>query len=116
MSEIAWGLTDRGNVIKFKYTPSTDEEDNPINYIENVRVLDLSSSCFSIEYTKQYGNISINTITEDPREIFNTLNKTKSFFEKRELAFMNNLFIISDNSDREILETIDDDTDDIELN
>jgi hypothetical protein len=116
-SKIRFALTDKGSIVKFKFTPAeTEVEDGPVNYIENVRVLDLSSSCFSLEYAKKYGNISINTITEDPKEIFTALNKTKTFFEKRELALMNNLFIVNDGSDKEILENIDDDTDDIELN
>ena len=65
--------------------------------LENVIVLDIDKATFSIEYTSSYVELVKDTITENPKEIYDRLSSAKQELEKRELALMKNLFIIDKN-------------------
>ncbi|MHB8132176.1 MAG: hypothetical protein ACYDEX_24735 [Mobilitalea sp.] len=64
--------------------------------INGATVLDMEKSTFSVEYTSiKHGDLVYETITKHPKEIHDRISKAKMELDKRELAFMKHLFLVS---------------------
>ena len=92
---IMFGLTELGHIVKLDV-----EEKNKTHskIIENAIVLDTEHSTFTIDYSTNYGALITDTITDNPKEIYDRLAKARREIENRELSLMKNLFIIDKNS------------------
>ena len=94
---IMFGLTDLGNIVKLEVGEKDSEEERHLKIIEKAVILDTDKSTFSINYSSKYGDLVSDTITEDPKDIYERLAKAREEIEKRELSLMRNLFIIDKN-------------------
>ena len=89
-----FGLTDLGHVIKLEVVDG-DNELAKTKIINDAIVLDTTKSTFTLEYAPaKHGDLVTETITENPKEIYDRVSKARLELEKRELAFMTNLFLI----------------------
>jgi hypothetical protein len=92
-----YGLTELGNIVKLSVREERDEADDIIKVIDSVIVLNLKTSKFTDNYIKDdYGDIVKQTISSNPKDIFDRLSHAKQELEKKELALMRNLFIIGE--------------------
>jgi len=91
---IMFALSDLGNIIKLEMTEEQVKSKSKLKVIDKAIVLDTDKSTFSLEYTSSFGEIVTDTITKNPKEIYDKLDKARAEIEKREIAFMKNLFII----------------------
>ena len=90
-----YGLTELGFVCRIEVANKKELIKNKhVRLIENVIILDIDSATFSLEYSSQYGELVTDTITENPKEVYDRLASAKEELEKRELALMRNLFIV----------------------
>ena len=90
-----FGLTDLGHVIKLEVTDSEDETNTKTKVIENAIVLDTLKATFSLEYApNKHGDLVTETITENPKDIYDRVSRARNELEKREIAFMTHLFLI----------------------
>lgn len=89
-----FGLTDLGHVIKLEVVDG-DNELAKTKIINDAIVLDTTKSTFTLEYApSKHGDLVTETITENPKDIYDRVSKARLELEKRELAFMTNLFLI----------------------
>jgi hypothetical protein len=89
-----FGLTDLGHVIKLEVVDGGSET-SKTKIINDAIVLDTVKSTFTLEYApSKHGDLVTETITENPKEIYDRVSKARIELEKRELAFMTNLFLI----------------------
>ena len=90
-----WGLTELGFVVKLDVSDKKDTtRQGKVKIIEDAIVLDIENATFSIDYSAKYGELVKDTITENPKEIYDRLSSARLEIEKRELALMKNLFLI----------------------
>ena len=97
---ICYALTELGIVLKLEVVEESEEDffgRASSKIIENAVVLDTDKSTFSIKYSPKYGEIISDTITENPENVYNRLAKARNEIEKREIAFMTNLFLLNKN-------------------
>lgn len=87
-------LTDLGNILQLEIVKEEHNKKDYIQVIEDALILDTDKSTFSIKYTSKYGEVIKDTITSNPKNIYDRLDKARSEIEKREIALMRNLFII----------------------
>jgi hypothetical protein len=93
-----FGLTDLGHVIKLEVIDSENKE-TKTKIINDAIVLDTVKSTFTLEYTPaKHGDLVTETITENPKDIYDRVSKARLELEKRELAFMTNLFLLEKDS------------------
>jgi hypothetical protein len=92
-----YGLTDLGNIVKLSVREERDEADDIIKVIDSIIVLNLKTGKFTDNYIKDdYGDIVEQTISSNPKDIFDRLSHAKQELEKKELALMRNLFILGE--------------------
>ena len=94
---ICYALTELGMVLKLDILEELEEDSFgrvSSKIIEDAVVLDTDKSTFSIKYSPKYGEIISDTITENPENVYNRLAKARNEIEKREIAFMTNLFLL----------------------
>jgi hypothetical protein len=93
-----FGLTDLGHVIKLEVIDSENQE--PKTKIINAAiVLDTVKSTFTLEYIPaKHGDLVTETITKNPKDIYDRVSKARLELEKREVAFMTNLFLLEKDS------------------
>lgn len=95
---ICYALTELGMVLKLDIVEDLEEEffDRiSSKIIEGAVILDTEKATFSIKYSPKYGEIISDTITENPENVYNRLAKARNEIEKREIAFMTNLFLLN---------------------
>ena len=90
---IYFGLTELGNIVKLDVSEEIVSK-NKYNIIEDAIVLDIDNSTFTIDYTSKHGDLVSDTLTENPKDIYDRLTKARVEIEKREVALMRNLFIL----------------------
>lgn len=91
-----YGLTDLGNIVRLS-VKERREEDEIIKIIESAVVLNLKTSRFTEKYDKDdCGDIVKQTISANPKDIFDRLSHAKLELEKKELALMKNLFLLGE--------------------
>lgn len=91
-----YGLTDLGNIVKLSVREEVAEEET-IKTIEFAVVLNLKTNRFTDQFNKEeYGDIVKQTISANPKDIFDRLSHAKTELEKKELALMKNLFLLGE--------------------
>ena len=95
---ICWGLTDLGHIVKLTVKDEDIESDSDKKVIEHAIVLDPDAATFTLDYNSKFGDLVFETITDSPKDVFDRISKTRVELEKRELAFMRNLFLIDNHS------------------
>lgn len=95
---LMYGLTDKGNILKLKVVRRI-RDGEPLEVITKAIVLNTENSEFSVTYKpSKNGTLILSTVTPDPKELFDKLSKTRIDLEKKELAFMTNLFMINEDN------------------
>lgn len=90
-----FGLTELGHVLKLEVTDGDPKTKPKTKIINDAIVLDTDNSTFSIEYNpNKYGDLVMETITENPKDIYDRISRARVELDKRELAFMAHLFLV----------------------
>lgn len=95
---IYFSLTELGNILKLDIAEELDDIKNNVKIIEDATILDIDKATFSIKYSIKYGEIVSDTITADPSIIYDRLAKARNEIERREIAFMKNIFLLDKDS------------------
>lgn len=91
-----YGLTDLGNIVKLSIREEVTQ-DEVVKVIEFAVVLNLKTNKFTDKYEKENdGDIVKQTISYNPKDIFDRLSHAKQELEKKELALMRNLFLLGE--------------------
>lgn len=90
---ICYGLTDLGHILKLDISEEGGSDDDK-KVIKKAIVLDTEQATFTVEYSSKFGELVFETISEHPKDVYDRISKTRVELEKRELAFMRNLFIV----------------------
>ena len=88
-----YGLTDLGHILKLDISEEGGS-DRDKKIIKKAIVLDTEQATFTVEYSSKFGELVFETISEHPKDVYDRISKTRVELEKRELAFMRNLFIV----------------------
>lgn len=89
-----FGLTELGHVLKLDVTDTESDTTSKTKLIKTASVLDTENSAFSLEYApNKHGDLVMETITENPKDIYDRISKARVELDKRELAFMAHLFL-----------------------
>jgi hypothetical protein len=86
---IVYGLTDLGYILKLKV-----KDIDHLSFIDDAVILDIDKSTFTINYSSKYGDLVSDTISENPKDVYDRLASARNEIEKREIALMKNLFFI----------------------
>lgn len=90
-----FGLTEHGHVLKLEVTDGDSDKPVKTKIIQDAIVLDTEKSTFCLEYVpNKYGDLVMETITENPKDIYDRISKARVELDKRELAFMAHLFLV----------------------
>ena len=90
-----FGLTEHGHVLKLEVTDGDPDKAVKTKIIQDAIVLDTEKSTFCLEYSpNKYGDLVMETITENPKDIYDRISKARVELDKRELAFMAHLFLV----------------------
>jgi len=87
---ICYGLTDLGHILQLDVAEDSDADKR---IIKKAVVLDIDKATFTLDYSDTFGDLVFETISEHPKDVYDRISKTRLELEKREVAFMRNLFI-----------------------
>ena len=95
-----YGLTDLGNIVKLAVREDRDEDNEILKVIDSAVSLNLKTGKFTEKYNKDdHGDIVKQTISSNPKDIFDRLSHAKLELEKKELALMKNSFLLGEYPD-----------------
>ena len=90
---IMYALTELGQIVELQVDHKEEALEKHIKVIKEAMILNTKDATFSIEYNDSHGDLVTDTITENPREVFDRLAKARDEIEAREIALMRNLFL-----------------------
>lgn len=91
---LLYGLTELGNIVKLSVREETCNRE-VIKTVEFITVLNTKTDRFTDVFSvEKYGDIVRQTLSSDPKDIFDRLSNAKSALEKKEISLMKNLFLL----------------------